>query len=113
MGTGENYSSPAGENSDAILAIDIESGSRAWTKQTTSGDAWNVACMMADNPNCPAEDGPDFDHGSSILLVNQSNGKDLLLAGLKNGEVLGLDPDSEGATPVSYTHLTLPTILLV
>ena len=98
VGTGENYSSPAGENSDAILAIDIESGSRAWTKQTTSGDAWNVACMMADNPNCPAEDGPDFDHGSSILLVNQSNGKDLLLAGLKNGEVLGLDPDNEGAT---------------
>ena len=98
VGTGENYSSPAEGNSDAILAIDIETGTRAWTKQTTSGDAWNVACMMADNPNCPSEDGPDYDHGSSILLVSDEDNEDILLAGLKNGEVLGLDPDNEGET---------------
>lgn len=104
IGTGENYSSPADGNSDAILAIDHETGERAWTRQSTAGDAWNVACMMADNPNCPAEDGPDFDHGSSILLVKTSKGKDLLVAGHKNGTVFGLDPDAEGAliwqTPV-------------
>ena len=98
VGTGENYSSPAEENSDAVLAINIETGARAWTKQTTSGDAWNVACMMADNPNCPSENGPDYDHGSSILLVSSVDKKDVLLAGLKNGEVLGLDPDDEGKT---------------
>jgi len=96
IGTGENYSSPADGNSDAILAIDLETGQRAWTRQSTAGDAWNVACMMADNPNCPPEDGPDFDHGSSILLVQDSNGRDLLVAGHKNGTVFGLDPNRDG-----------------
>ena len=97
IGTGENYSSPADGNSDAILAIDLATGERAWTRQSTAGDAWNVACMMADNPNCPPEDGPDYDHGSSILLVSNSQGKDLLIAGHKNGTIFGLDPDQEGA----------------
>lgn len=96
VGTGENYSSPADGNSDAIIAIDIETGERVWQRQTFSGDAWNVACMMADNPNCPQEDGPDLDHGSSVLLVDIGDGKQALIAGLKDGTVIGLDPDNEG-----------------
>ncbi|MFT7219727.1 MAG: polyvinyl alcohol dehydrogenase (cytochrome) [Candidatus Azotimanducaceae bacterium] len=96
IGTGENYSSPAEGNSDAVLAINMSSGERVWTRQTTAGDAWNVACMMIDNPNCPMEDGPDFDHGSSILLLDLGDGKDALVAGHKNGTVLGLDPDNNG-----------------
>jgi polyvinyl alcohol dehydrogenase (cytochrome) len=101
VGTGENYSSPAEGNSDAVLAIDIATGKRVWTRQSTSGDAWNVACMMTENPNCPLEDGPDFDHGSSILLVEGANvkgakGSDILLAGHKNGTVYALDPDARG-----------------
>ena len=96
VGTGENYSSPAEGNSDAVLAIDIDTGERVWTRQSTAGDAWNVACMMAENPNCPPEDGPDFDHGASILLVER-DGQSLLLAGHKNGTVYGLDPDNKGA----------------
>lgn len=95
VGTGENYSSPADENSDAVLAIDMATGARVWTRQSTSGDAWNVACMMADNPNCPPEDGPDFDHGSSILIVELDKDKDILLAGHKNGTVYALDPDNK------------------
>ncbi|MEO0364162.1 MAG: PQQ-binding-like beta-propeller repeat protein [Pseudomonadota bacterium] len=97
IGTGENYSSPADGNSDAVIAIDLDSGERVWTRQTFEGDAWNVACMMANNPNCPEEDGPDFDHGSSILLVDSDDGKQVLVAGLKDGHVIGLDPDNDGA----------------
>jgi polyvinyl alcohol dehydrogenase (cytochrome) len=95
VGTGENYSSPPDGNSDAVLAIDMATGARVWTRQTTSGDAWNVACMMANNPNCPPEDGPDFDHGSSILIVALGRDKDILLAGHKNGTVYALDPDNK------------------
>ena len=95
VGTGENYSSPPDGNSDAVLAIDMATGARVWTRQSTSGDAWNVACMMANNPNCPPEDGPDFDHGSSILIVALGRDKDILLAGHKNGTVYGLDPDNK------------------
>ncbi|MDJ0760849.1 MAG: PQQ-binding-like beta-propeller repeat protein [Woeseiaceae bacterium] len=96
VGTGENYSSPADENSDAVIAIDMDSGERVWQRQTFSGDAWNVACMMADNPNCPEENGPDLDHGSSILLVETDDGGDILIAGLKTGGVIALDPDENG-----------------
>lgn len=96
IGTGENYSSPADGNSDAVMAVDLDSGERVWTRQTFEGDAWNVACMMANNPNCPEEDGPDFDHGSSILLVDAGEDRQVLVAGLKDGHVIGLDPDAEG-----------------
>ena len=96
IGSGENYSSPADENSDAIFAVDLATGKRVWQSQTIAGDAWNVACMMADNPNCPQEKGPDFDHSSSILLIDLPDGKQLLVTGHKNGEVYGLDPDRKG-----------------
>lgn len=97
VGTGENYSSPADSNSDAVIAIDLQTGERVWSRQTFSGDAWNVACMFADNPNCPEEDGPDLDHGSSVLLVDTPEDRQVLVAGLKDGHVIGLDPDNEGA----------------
>ena len=96
VGTGENYSTPADGNSDAILAIDMTTGERVWTKQSTQGDAWNVACMMEDNPNCPPENGPDFDHGASMILINLPNGKQVLAAGHKNGTLFALDPNNQG-----------------
>jgi polyvinyl alcohol dehydrogenase (cytochrome) len=95
-GTGENYSSPADQNSDSIFAIDLASGRRVWHRQTIAGDAWNVACMMEDNPNCPSERGPDFDHSSSPLLIDVGGGKQVLAVGHKNGMVYGLDPDAKG-----------------
>lgn len=95
FGTGENYSTPADDNSDAIVAVKLDTGERIWHHQVFAGDAWNVACMMVDNPNCPAEDGPDFDQGSSPLLVQLDNGKSLLVAGHKDGSVLGYDPNGK------------------
>lgn len=92
VGTGENYSSPADGNSDAVLAIDLDSGERVWTRQLTADDAWNVACMMANNPNCPEEDGPDFDIGNSPIL-GRFGDQDILLIGHKMGAAFGLDPD--------------------
>ena len=96
FGTGENYSSPADGNSDSIMAIDMTSGERRWQRQSTANDAWNVACMMANNPNCPPERGPDFDHGASMILADVGNGRQVLLAGHKDGSVFGLDPDNSG-----------------
>jgi len=92
VGTGENYSSPAEGNSDAIIAMDLETGAKQWVWQATAGDAWNVACMMPDaRYNCPEEDGPDFDFGASTMLVNTNKGR-VLVAGQKSGEAFGLDP---------------------
>lgn len=106
IGTGENYSSPAEGNSDAVLAIDLDSGSRVWTSQVTAGDAWNVACMMADNPNCPEEDGPDFDLGASLLLVDlPESGRQVIVGGHKDGSVFALDPDAPAPRPLWRTRV--------
>lgn len=96
VGTGENYSSPADDRSDAILAFRLTDGSLVWVQQMVQGDAWNVACMMRDNPNCPVENGPDVDFGAGTILVPLPDGRDVLVAGQKNGYVYGLDPDAGG-----------------
>jgi polyvinyl alcohol dehydrogenase (cytochrome) len=103
LGSGQNYSTPADGNSDAIFAVDIATGKRRWQRQTITGDAWNVACMMEGNANCPPERGPDFDHSSSILPIPLADGRTLLVAGHKTGRVYGLNPD--GGAPLWITKV--------
>src|SRR5205823_12981804 len=43
--TGDNYSDPPTDTSDAILAFDAESGELVWSRQMTTGDAYNLACV--------------------------------------------------------------------
>lgn len=93
FGSGENYSSPADGNSDAVIAVDARTGKRKWTAQLTKGDAWNVGCMMG-NENCPKEHGPDLDVAASPLLMPLGGGKDIIVAGQKSGIAFGIDPDS-------------------
>lgn len=97
VGTGENYSSPANDTSDALLAFRLADGELLWSQQMVRGDAWNVACMLKDNPNCPVENGPDVDFGAGTILATLPSGKDVLLAGQKNGVVYALDVDAKGA----------------
>ena len=98
VGTGQSYSSPAGGSSDALIAFDLDSGEKLWVSQQTSSDAWNVACFIGipgiDPSNCPSENGPDHDFGSSPILVELADGTDVLVAGQKSGEVVGVDPDT-------------------
>lgn len=93
FGSGENYSSPADENSDALFAVDAANGGRLWQVQFTKGDAWNTGCMMG-NESCPKENGPDLDLAASPLLIPLADGKDVIVAGQKSGVVLGIDPQS-------------------
>ncbi len=95
FGTGQNSSSPATGTSDAIFALDLETGEQRWVFQALANDAWNAACLGG-GANCPAENGPDFDFGAAVVLVERREG-DLLLAGQKSGEVFALDPDRNGA----------------
>ncbi|WP_409413233.1 PQQ-binding-like beta-propeller repeat protein [Altererythrobacter sp. MF3-039] len=98
FGTGENYSSPANDKSDAIIALDLNTGQEKWVTQTIAGDAWNGACgRFSTQVNCPEEDGPDFDFGAPPILLKLAGGKDILLAGQKSGMIYGLDPDDGGA----------------
>ncbi len=94
IGTGENTSSPATQHSDSILALDMTTGAIRWSFQGTREDAWNMACGRRKGPNCPEEDGPDFDFGAAAVLATHSSGKDIVVAGQKSGEVHALDPDT-------------------
>jgi polyvinyl alcohol dehydrogenase (cytochrome) len=96
IGTGENYSSPANDTSDALIAFRLEDGAMVWHAQKTANDAWNVACMLKDNPNCPPENGPDVDFGSSVIVLRDKDRNDLLFAGQKSGMVYALDPARDG-----------------
>lgn len=93
VGTGENYSSPAGDTSDAVIAFNMDDGSIQWVFQATAGDAWNSACVMENRTNCPEEDGPDFDFGAATILARGSDGRERVLAGQKSGMVWALNPD--------------------
>jgi polyvinyl alcohol dehydrogenase (cytochrome) len=95
VGTGENYSSPANDYSDAVLAMDMSNGRIIWASQLTKDDAWNGACSRG-TPNCPEEDGPDYDIGASPILARDESGRELILVGQKSGMVYALDPANNG-----------------
>ncbi len=96
--TGDNYSDPPSDTSDAFMAFDMDTGKVAWSSQMHRGDAYNVNCDLpaAKQVNCPAAKGPDFDFGSSPILVELSGGRRALVAGAKSGIVYAVDPDHQG-----------------
>ncbi|MGA2711869.1 MAG: PQQ-binding-like beta-propeller repeat protein [Bryobacteraceae bacterium] len=95
VGTGDNYSSPSTSMSDAVVALDLATGHVAWSKQTLPGDSYNSSCGTS-KESCPNEDGPDYDFGSSAVLAQLPDGRDVLLAGQKSGMVYALDPAKKG-----------------
>ncbi len=96
IGTGENLTHPVTETSDAIIALDLDSGAMAWHFQGTVGDVWNAACLNG-GANCPHNPGGDFDFGASVIIAERPDGTQMLLAGQKSGEVFALDPAANGA----------------
>jgi polyvinyl alcohol dehydrogenase (cytochrome) len=95
FGTGQNYSHPTTLTSDAIFALHTATGKVAWVRQFTANDAYNLACeISADHPNCPDPTGPDFDFGAPPLLATLKDGRDLVFAGQKSGDVYAMSADT-------------------
>jgi len=86
------------ETSDALVAFDLKTGKLLWSKQMTGSDATSMACDLPEpmHANCPNSNGPDFDFGSSAVLVNLGSGRRALIAGQKSGVVHAIDPDRGG-----------------
>ena len=93
--TGDNYSHPATATSDAVVALELATGRIVWSQQTTPNDVYNSSCGSR-GANCPEDAGPDYDFGSSAMLVRTPNGTDVLVAGQKSGVVYALDPANGG-----------------
>ncbi len=96
VATGDNYSDPPSETSDAILAFELATGRLLWHRQVTANDAYITSCLIGDSTNCPESNGPDHDFGQSPILVTMRSGQRVLVAGQKSGVVHALDPDQEG-----------------
>jgi polyvinyl alcohol dehydrogenase (cytochrome) len=96
--TGDNYSDPPTDTSDAFMAFDMDTGKLVWSSQMSHRDAYNVDCDIPGDRqvNCPQSKGPDFDFGSSAILVDLPPGRRALVGGAKSGVVYAVDPDAGG-----------------
>jgi len=107
ISTGNQTSEPLVAEPDAIVALDLASGKRRWIQtlapdQMGNQDIYHLGCeawvdeaRVTCPPVNPTGQG-DRDFAAPAILQTRSDGKDLLLAGSKDGVLYALDPDSEG-----------------
>ena len=96
IGTSQNFSEPQTDNSDAVVALDINTGEEKWVYKATAVDYYNASCAV-DNPpfnNCPQ---PVYDYDViTPILADRGTADpadDLVIAGDKSGTVYSLKPD--------------------
>jgi polyvinyl alcohol dehydrogenase (cytochrome) len=79
---------------DAMVALDIDTGKVKWVYQATAADQWVGGCGArgGGNPGCPDVQGPDFDFSASPMLAT-IGGRQLLIAPQKSGVGYAIDPD--------------------
>jgi polyvinyl alcohol dehydrogenase (cytochrome) len=104
VATGNGYSDPLQRTTDAVLALDMDTGKIKWASQPGVADVWAGGCRadVTDNANCPEKLGPDHDFSMSPVLAKRSDGRDILIAQSKSGMAYAFDPDREGAVVWSY-----------
>jgi polyvinyl alcohol dehydrogenase (cytochrome) len=98
VGTGNSFGRVAAATSDSILALRMEDGKLVWHHQEFAGDSFMSNCKTtnAADTNCPEKLGPDYDFGGSSAILQNINGKDILVAAGKGGVAVALDPDANG-----------------
>lgn len=96
VATGNNYSDPSTEMSDAVIAFDSKTGKILWSRQLTPKDVWNSGCVAEKKDNCPARRGEDYDFGAPPMLRTLPGGRSILLLAQKSGIIYALDPHQQG-----------------
>ncbi len=97
FGTGDASTYPAPATSDAILALDMNTGKMLWSQQIYKDDAFIVGCVGANRTdNCPPVVGPDWDIPMSPMLKSLPDGRTLIVFGTKVGDIFALDADRKG-----------------
>ena len=96
-GTGDAVTPPESPLTDAVVAMDLKTGKVLWSWRSVEYDLFMGGCAGATRSEaCPSPMGPDFDIGNSPMLVTLPNGRRALFVGLKNADVVALDPDAGG-----------------
>jgi polyvinyl alcohol dehydrogenase (cytochrome) len=103
VSTGNGYADPVQATTDAVLALDINTGALKWSRQLTPDDVWTLGCQQNNGANsaCPYALGPDFDLSAPPALVRVGD-RDLLVLPQKSGIAWALDPAQEGAAVWQY-----------
>jgi polyvinyl alcohol dehydrogenase (cytochrome) len=104
IATGNGYADPPQPTTDAVIALNIDSGAVKWIRQVTPNDQWTMGCgpqNPADKPECPSTLGPDHDFSASPTLTT-INRRDLIVVPQKSGMAWALDPDNEGNVVWQY-----------
>jgi polyvinyl alcohol dehydrogenase (cytochrome) len=103
VATGNGYADPPQPMTDAVIAMDLDTGAVKWSKQVLPNDAWAMGCQAKnpDNPACPKELGPDFDFSAPPALIHSKVGDRLVLP-QKSGLAFALDPDAQGRIVWQY-----------
>jgi polyvinyl alcohol dehydrogenase (cytochrome) len=105
VATGNGYTQPAADASDAVIAFDIDTGKRLWTKQVMAADSYVRDCpgkyrplVPKDNKSetCPEELGPDMDFGNAPIVRTLADGRTLIFIGQKDGHAWALDAAKKG-----------------
>ncbi|HUK34058.1 MAG TPA: PQQ-binding-like beta-propeller repeat protein [Vicinamibacterales bacterium] len=97
FGTGDATTAPSPKTTDAIMAVDLDTGKYLWSFQATENDVFMGGCNIPNASDaCPKPMGPDMDIGNSPILKTLSNGKRVLIAGTKSADIFALDPDDNG-----------------
>jgi polyvinyl alcohol dehydrogenase (cytochrome) len=97
VATGNAYADPPQKMTNAVIAMDLQTGAVKWVHQTIANDSWTLGCQPKNpgNPACPETLGPDFDFSASPSLATV-NGRDLLVLPQKSGMAWAIDPDKNG-----------------
>ena len=109
FGTGDATTAPPAKTTDAIMAVDLDTGKLLWSYQATENDVFMGGCNGANvSEACPKPMGPDMDIGNSPILKTLANGKRVLIAGTKSADIFALDPDDNGKLLYRIHPLGLP-----
>jgi polyvinyl alcohol dehydrogenase (cytochrome) len=94
ISTSNGYTYPAANTTNSVMALDLDTGKRLWTRQLTANDAYLIGCgPKSTSETCPEVVGPDFAIGTSPILKRLPDGRRILAVGQKSGLAWGINPD--------------------
>lgn len=100
VGTSGSANHPTPPTTDAVMAFAMDTGRLLWFKQFEEDDAYIATCpstpRAGTSENCPNPGGPNHDVSASMALQTLPDGRDVIIASQKSGEMYELDPDRRG-----------------
>ena len=96
VATGNAYNDAEEGDTNAVVALDLETGKRKWSVHPLPTDDPYTVCRVAARADCEKPVPERMEFGASPVLRTLPGGASALVVGQKSGVVYGLDPDNAG-----------------